>query len=246
MPAGPAAILIGPPGAGKSTVGLLLAALLEAEFLDTDSVVEDAAGKPVGDIFISDGEAVFRELERAAVAVAVASHPGILALGGGAVMDSGTRRLLAGQRVVYLETGFAAAAHRTGLDAPRPLLIGNPRARLRELLAERLPVYEGLAWFTVSTDGRVPQDIADEIAAEIAALIASEAGEGAGAAASPGERPQPLGTPPGPPGTPPGPPGTPPEPPGTPPDPPDRPLPEPRENPPPEPPDPPDPPEPLP
>jgi shikimate kinase len=246
MPAGPAAILIGPPGAGKSTVGLLLAALLEAEFLDTDSVVEDAAGKPVGDIFISDGEAVFRELERAAVAVAVASHPGILALGGGAVMYSGTRRLLAGQRVVYLETGFAAAAHRTGLDAPRPLLIGNPRARLRELLAERLPVYEGLAWFTVSTDGRVPQDIADEIAAEIAALIASEAGEGAGAAASPGERPQPLGTPPGPPGTPPGPPGTPPEPPGTPPDPPDRPLPEPRENPPPEPPDPPDPPEPLP
>jgi shikimate kinase len=213
MPAGPAAILIGPPGAGKSTVGLLLAALLEAEFLDTDSVVEDAAGKPVGDIFISDGEAVFRELERAAVAVAVASHPGILALGGGAVMDSGTRRLLAGQRVVYLETGFAAAAHRTGLDAPRPLLIGNPRARLRELLAERLPVYEGLAWFTVSTDGRVPQDIADEIAAEIAALIASEAGEGAGAAASPGERPQPLGTPPGPPGTPPGPPGTPPDPP---------------------------------
>jgi shikimate kinase len=213
MPAGPAAILIGPPGAGKSTVGLLLAALLEAVFLDTDSVVEEAAGKPVGDIFISDGEAVFRELERAAVAAAVASHPGILALGGGAVMDPGTRRLLAGQRVVYLETGFAAAAHRTGLDAPRPVLIGNPRARLRELLAERLPVYEGLAWFTVSTDERAPQDIADEIAAVIAAWIASEAGEGAGTAASPGGGPQPPGTPPEFLGIPPEPPETPPGPP---------------------------------
>jgi shikimate kinase len=176
----PVAILIGPPGAGKSTVGPLIADLLGAEFLDTDSVVEDMAGKPVSDIFVSDGEAVFRELERTAVARTVATHPGILALGGGAVMDPGTRELLAGQRMVYLETGFAAAAHRAGLDAPRPLLIGNPRARMRELLAERLPVYEGLAWVTVTTDDRAPQDIADEIAATVTARIAAEAGEGAG------------------------------------------------------------------
>jgi shikimate kinase len=177
---GPVAILIGPPGAGKTTVGRLLAGLLETEFLDTDDVVEEAAGKPVGDIFISDGEAVFRGLEREAVANTVASHRGILALGGGAVMDPGAGRLLAGQRVVYLETGFAAAAHRTGLDAPRPLLIGNPRTRMRELLAERLPVYEGLAWLTVSTDDRAPQEIADEIAATLTARIAAETGEGAG------------------------------------------------------------------
>jgi len=177
---GPVAILIGPPGAGKSTAGPLVADLLGAEVLDTDSVVEEMAGKPVGDIFVSDGEAVFRELERAAVARTVATHPGILALGGGAVMDPGTRELLAGQRMVYLETGFAAAAHRAGLDAPRPLLIGNPRARMRELLAERLPVYEGLAWVTVTTDDRVPQDIADEIAATVTARIAAETGEGAG------------------------------------------------------------------
>ena len=189
----PVAILIGPPGAGKTTVGRLLAGLLEAEFLDTDDVVEEAAGKPVSDIFISDGEAVFRGLEREAVARTVASHRGILALGGGAVMDPGARQLLAGQRVVYLETGFAAAAHRTGLDAPRPLLIGNPRTRMRELLAERLPVYEGLAWVTVSTDDRAPQEIADEIAATITARLAAETGEGAGmspeAPAGP-ERPQ--------------------------------------------------------
>ena len=177
---GPVLVLIGPPGAGKSTVGQLLAALLGAEFLDTDSAVEEVAGKPVSDIFISDGEAAFRELERAAVARTVTSHPGILALGGGAVMDPGTRELLAGQRVVYLETGFAAAVHRTGLDAARPLLIGNPRTRMRELLAERLPVYEGLAWVTVTTDDRAPQEIADEIAAMIAARIAAETGEGAG------------------------------------------------------------------
>ena len=177
---GPLALLVGPPGAGKTTVGRLLGGLLEAVLLDTDDVAEAAAGKPVSDIFISDGEPVFRGLERGAVADTVASHRGILALGGGAVMDPGTRQLLAGQRVVYLETGFATAAHRAGLDAPRPLLIGSPRTRMRELLAERLPVYEGLAWVTVSTDERTPQEIADEIAATITARIAAEAGEGAG------------------------------------------------------------------
>jgi shikimate kinase len=188
---GPVVILIGPPGAGKSTVGPLVAALLGAEFLDTDSAVEEVAGKPVSDIFITDGEAAFRELERAAVARTVAGHLGILALGGGAVMDPGTRQLLAGQRVVYLETGFATAAHRTGLDTPRPLLIGNPRTRMRELLAERLPVYEALAWVTVATDDRAPQEIADDVAAAVTARIAAEAGEGAGTSPE---------APPGPPG----------------------------------------------
>jgi len=175
------AILIGPPGAGKSTVGPLLAALLGVAFLDTDSVIEAAAGKPVGDIFIQDGEAAFRALERKAVAEGVEGHQGVLALGGGAVLDPGTQRLLAGQRVVYLQTGFAVAARRTGLDAPRPLLLGNPRARMKALLEERMPVYEALAWMTAVTDDRDPQEIAEEIAATIAGRIAAEVGEGAGA-----------------------------------------------------------------
>ena len=166
--AGPAAVLIGPPGAGKSTVGPLLAARLGLGFLETDREVEAAAGKPVGDIFVEDGEAAFRALEREAVARAVASHGRVVALGGGAVLDPGTQRLLAGLRVVYLATGFAAAAKRVGMDTPRPLLIGNPRAKLRELLEQRLPIYEKLAQITVTTDGRAPDEIAADVAARIA------------------------------------------------------------------------------
>jgi shikimate kinase len=177
----PVAVLIGPPGAGKSTVGPLLAALLGAEFTETDAMVEETAGKPVSDIFITDGEPAFRGLERAAVAAALSQHPGIVALGGGAVMDPQTRQRLAGHRVVYLQTGFAAAVRRVGLDSPRPLLIGNPRGRMRELLAERVGVYAALARITVVTDDRDPQEIADEIAAAVTARIAAAAGEGAGA-----------------------------------------------------------------
>jgi shikimate kinase len=179
----PVAVLIGPPGAGKSTVGPLLAALLGAEFTETDAMVEAVAGKPVSDIFITDGEPAFRALERTAVAQALASHPGIVALGGGAVMDPATRQLLAGHRVVYLETGFAAAVRRVGMDSPRPLLLRNPRARMRELLAERLPVYEALAWITVATDDRGPGEVADEVAAAVTARVAAAAGEGAGTGA---------------------------------------------------------------
>jgi shikimate kinase len=164
----PAAIMIGPPGAGKTTVGALVAGLLGLDFVDTDTVIEQAAGKPVSDIFVQDGEDAFRALERRAAAHLIGSHPGVLALGGGAILDPGTRELLAGRRVVYLETGFVSAVHRTGLDAPRPLLFGNPRARMRALLEERLPVYAGLAWLTVPTDDREPRDIAGEIAARLA------------------------------------------------------------------------------
>ena len=178
---GPVAILIGPPGAGKSTVGVLLAGLLGTGYTDTDTVVEQEAGKPVGDIFVQDGEETFRAMERAAVARCVASHRGVVGLGGGAVLDRGTRQLLAGQRVVYLQTGFAAAAHRVGLDSPRPLLAINPRARLRELLEQRLPVYEALAWRTVVTDDREPPDIAAELAAD-PAIRAAAGRTGAGAA----------------------------------------------------------------
>ncbi|MGO8887734.1 MAG: shikimate kinase [Streptosporangiaceae bacterium] len=167
--AGPAAILIGPPGAGKTTVGALVATRLQVAFLDTDAAIEAVAGKPVGDIFIDDGEPAFRALEREAAAAAIAAHDGVVGLGGGAVMDESTQAVLAGQRVVYLETGFTEAAKRVGLDRPRPLLLGNPRAQLKALLDQRLPVYAKLAWITVRTDGREPEEIAADIAAQLSA-----------------------------------------------------------------------------
>jgi shikimate kinase len=166
----PVAVLIGPPGAGKTTVGGLLAGLLGVGYTDTDVAIEAVAGKPVGDIFVEDGEPAFRELERAAVATALAGDgpEGVIGLGGGAVLDPATQALLAGHRVIYLETGFTELAKRVGRDKPRPLLIGiNPRAQLRALLEQRQPVYAGLARITVTTDGREPA----EIAAEVAALL---------------------------------------------------------------------------
>jgi shikimate kinase len=161
-------ILIGPPGSGKSTVGPLLAALLGVEFAETDSLIAQRAGKPVGDIFIDDGEDAFRELERSAADEAIAGHRGVLALGSGSVLSQGIRALLAGQRVVYLETAFPAVARRSGLDGPHPPIPGNPRGRLRQFLEERRPLYADLAWLTVSTDDRDAQQVAGEIAAAVA------------------------------------------------------------------------------
>jgi shikimate kinase len=170
----PPVVLIGPPGAGKTTVGAALAARLGVTFTDTDAIVESVAGKPVSDIFVTDGEPEFRRLEREAVAEALAAtgDTRVVGLGGGAVMDTETQARLTGHRVVYLETGFGELVKRVGLDRARPLLIGtSPRAQLKALLEQRLPVYDRLAWLTVKTDDRDP----DEIAAEIADVIEADA-----------------------------------------------------------------------
>ena len=166
--AGPAAILIGPPGAGKTTVGALVATRLQVAFLDTDAAIEAVAGKPVGDIFIDDGEPAFRALERAAAERALAASGAVVALGSGAVLDPGIQQLLAGQPVAYLAAGFTVVARRLGLDRPRVIIPGNPRGRLRSMLEERRPIYERLATFTVSSDDLAPEEITDEIAAWLA------------------------------------------------------------------------------
>ncbi len=165
----PVVILIGPPGAGKSTVGALLAARLGVSFTDTDAEIELSAGKPVSDIFVEDGEPVFRALERAAVARALEHSDGVVAVGGGAVLDAQTQEWLAGRPVVYLETGFAEAAKRVGLGQARPLLLSNPRGTLKQLLDQRLPIYTGLAWITVATDDQDAEQVAAEIATRLAA-----------------------------------------------------------------------------
>jgi shikimate kinase len=158
-------------------VGPLLAALLDVEFSETDSLIAQRAGKPVADIFIDDGEDAFRDLERSAAGEAIAGNRGVLALGSGSILIQATRSLLAGQRVVYLETGFRVVAKRTGLDGPHPPIPGNPRGRLRQFLEERRALYEGLAWLTVTTDDRDPEQVAGEIAAAIAASRGARAGE---------------------------------------------------------------------
>ena len=160
---GPLVVLVGPPGSGKSTVGALLAARLGVGYRDTDADVVATAGKPIADVFVDDGEPHFRELEAEAVRAALAGHTGVLSLGGGAVMRADTRELLAGHAVAFLEVGQHDAVKRVGLDAPRPLLLGNPRARWRELMEQRRPLYTEVARAVVATDGLTPDQVTQAV-----------------------------------------------------------------------------------
>ncbi|MEU6402890.1 shikimate kinase [Streptomyces sp. NPDC046985] len=150
-------------GVGKSTVGRLLAERLAAPYRDTDDDIVAAQGRTIAEIFVDDGEAAFRAVEKQAVRRAVAEHRGVLALGGGAVLDADTRALLASARVVYLSMDVEEAVRRTGLNAARPLLAVNPRKQWRELMEARRHLYEEVATAVVATDGRSPEDVAQAI-----------------------------------------------------------------------------------
>jgi shikimate kinase len=168
-PAGrPVTVVVGPPGAGKSTIGRLLAARLAVSFRDVDDDIVALAGKPIMDIFATDGEPAFRAIEEQAVATALGEHAGVLALGGGAILSERTRATLAGHQVVFLNVGMSEGVRRTGLSGARPLLAGvNPRATFKTWLDARLPLYREIAVFEVGTDDLEPDQIVEKVLAAL-------------------------------------------------------------------------------
>jgi shikimate kinase len=162
----PVYVVLGPPGAGKTTVGHLLAERLGVPFRDVDEDIVVTAGKPISDIFTSDGEPAFRAMEEQAVADGLKTHEGVLALGGGAILSAATRGLLAEHTVVFLNVGMAEGVKRTGLSSARPLLTGiNPRATFKALLDARLPLYREVATIEVVTDHLEPEQVVDAVLA---------------------------------------------------------------------------------
>ena len=162
-------ILIGPPGAGKSSIGKNLAKKLEQPFCDTDQLIEEQTGKSIAEIFIDSGEAQFREIEKAVVLQVLQDRTGVIALGGGSVLDDDVQAKL--QRmsgVVFLDVSISNAAPRVGFNRDRPLLVGNPRQQWIALMEKRRPIYEKLAKITISTDNKKVNEVVSELMGEFA------------------------------------------------------------------------------
>ena len=161
----PIAVLVGAPGAGKSTVGRRIAGKLGVDFADSDALVEVRAGKPVADIFVSDGEIAFRDLERTEIAEALVNFDGVLSLGGGAVLDDSTRAALLDHRVIWLQVDLTNATQRVGMNSARPLLLGNVRGTMLAMLDARTPLYEEVADHRIDTSGRSIKEVVAEAVA---------------------------------------------------------------------------------
>ncbi|MFH5823256.1 shikimate kinase [Georgenia sp. AZ-5] len=165
----PAVVLVGPPGAGKSTVAALVAQRLGAAVTDTDALLAERAGRSVGELFVDVGEEVFRDLEQAAVAEAFA-RPGVVALGSGAV-ERGAALLAeyreAGGAVVFLDVSLAAGVPRVGLNAPRAVNLGSPRAQFSSMAAQRRPLYAAAATAVVDTSELTPDEVADAVLSQL-------------------------------------------------------------------------------
>ncbi len=153
----PRAVLIGLPGSGKSTIGRRLAKALDVTMLDTDAVIEETTGRTIADIFASDGEEEFRRIEEEVIRGALATHDGVLSLGGGAITTEGVRDALAGHMVVYLEISASEGVRRTGGNSNRPLLAGGDRAeKYRALMSQRVPIYRRVSTIRINTNRRNP------------------------------------------------------------------------------------------
>ncbi len=160
-------ILIGPPGAGKSTIGHSLAKKLKVKFADTDSLIEAKLEKKISDIFVDLGEPVFRTQELIVLAEVLQSDSGVISLGGGAPISPQAQELLrnSGAIVIFLDISLGKAAARVGFNRDRPLLLGNPRAQWNELMNSRRPIYESLATAVVPVDDRSVNEICADILA---------------------------------------------------------------------------------
>jgi shikimate kinase/3-dehydroquinate synthase len=160
-------VLVGFMGAGKTTVGHIVAERLGQPFVDSDVLIEQRLGRDIRDIFRTEGEPWFRRLEHVTVADLVRGQDAVIALGGGAVEDPRTRAVLRNARVVYLRVSYDEAMARVKSDEFRPML---HRPDLDEVYKRRLPVYEDLSVLTVDTDGRSPDAIALEVLAQLTRL----------------------------------------------------------------------------
>lgn len=147
-------VLIGAPGAGKSTVGKALSEKLNREFLDTDALIQDSTGKTITDIFVVDGEEAFRAIELEVLADVLKSENTVISLGGGAPISEQAQTLISDSQslVIFLDVSLATAAPRVGFNRDRPLLLGNPRAQWQALSDKRRPVYEQLADVVIKVD----------------------------------------------------------------------------------------------
>jgi shikimate kinase/3-dehydroquinate synthase len=167
------AVLVGFMGAGKTTVGRIIAEHLGQPFVDSDVLIEQRLGRSIREIFSTEGEAYFRELEHATIADLVRGPGAVIALGGGAVNDPRTRAVLRNARVVYLRVSYDKAISRIRGDEFRPLL---SRPDLDQVYERRLPVYEDVAALTIDTDGRRPDAIALEVLADLTQLPSTPPG----------------------------------------------------------------------
>lgn len=164
----PIAVLIGLPGSGKSTIGRRLAKSMDLTLLDTDVAIEKCTGRTIADIFAKDGESEFRRIEESVIRDALATHDGVLSLGGGAVTTEGVREALAGHTVIYLEISAAEGVRRTGGATVRPLLAGPDRSeKFKALMAERVPLYRQVATMRVNTTHRNPGAVVRHIVARL-------------------------------------------------------------------------------